>query len=41
MHLPLEADSSRTDEFMRWEIELPDDMQQLLELLRDDVVRNR
>jgi 23S rRNA pseudouridine1911/1915/1917 synthase len=30
-----------TDEFMRWEIELPDDMKQLLELLRDDVARNR
>jgi len=30
-----------TDEWMQFEIDLPDDMKQLLELLRDDVARNR
>jgi 23S rRNA pseudouridine1911/1915/1917 synthase len=30
-----------TQEFMRWEIDLPDDIQQLLLILREDYARNR
>ncbi len=30
-----------TDEFTRWEIDLPDDMKELINQLRDDVARNK